>query len=457
MIVLNEVNIADIKRKLDTIAAEILRLTRSRLLLKFNFLDTAIGRLEIYNDDLVFQLATNGQRLYFCSQWVLETFKEEEQKLSRAYLHSILHCIFKHPFVSPKLNKKYWNLAADIAVENILSEMNNEQISCNGVQYQEQMLCRLKEEIRPITAEKVYKYLVDKNYSDDEVEKLAEYFYRDNHGLWWPDEEDEDKKDNEEGEGGEEQSIDMEELMKEWEEISKMLDVDLDTLSKDSDKSDSLIQNLKELNRDKYDYKEFLRKFSVRGEDMLINDEEFDYVYYTYGLSHYGNMPLIEPLEYKETEKINDFVIAIDTSGSVKGEVVQRFLNKTYSMLMMEESFFKKINMRIIQCDDKIQEEVKIESKEDFDTYMKNMKIKGFGGTDFKPVFSRIEELISAKEFDNLKGLIYFTDGYGMYPLTKPTFESAFIYLGYDPERPPTPPWAIKLCLDEEQLTEDLK
>lgn len=452
---MDEKNIADIKRKLDTIAKDILSLTKSRLFINFRFLDTAIGRLDTVNDDLIFQLATNGQRLYFCSQWVLGTYRSEPQRLSRAYLHAVLHCIFRHPFVSPKLNQDYWNLAADIAVENILTEMNSPQISCNGVQYQQQILTIMGKDVKPLTAEKIYKYLLEKNYGEDEIVKLKDYFYRDNHGLWWP--EDDEKPEGDQGDGDSEQSIDLESLMKEWEEISKKMGVDLDTLSKDSDKSQSLTQGLEELNRDRYDYREFLRKFSVRGEDMLINDDEFDYVYYTYGLNHYGNMPLVEPLEYKDTEKICDFVIAIDTSGSVKGAMVQRFLDKTYSILMQQESFFKKINLRIMQCDDTLQEEVTITCKEDFDAYMKNMKIKGFGGTDFRPIFNRVEELIKAKEFKNLKGVIYFTDGYGTYPERKPSFDSAFIYLGYNPERPPTPVWAIKLIMDENELAEDIK
>jgi predicted metal-dependent peptidase len=353
------------------------------------------------------------------------------------------------------LNQDYWNLAADIAVENILTEMNSAQISCNGVQYQQQILTFMRKDVKPLTAEKIYKYLLEKNYGEEEIEKLKEYFYRDNHGLWWP--EDDEKPEADNGDNGAEQPIDLESLMKEWEEISKKLGVDLDTLSKESDKSESLTQGLEDLNRDRYDYKEFLRKFSVRGEDMLINDEEFDYVYYTYGLSHYGNMPLVEPLEYKDTQKICDFVIAIDTSGSVKGAMVQRFLDKTYSILMQQESFFKKINLRIIQCDDALQEEVTITCKEDFDGYMKTMRIKGFGGTDFRPVFNRVEELVKGKEFKNLKGVIYFTDGYGTYPERKPSFDSAFIYLGYNPERPPTPVWAIKLIMDENELAEDIK
>ena len=105
------------------------------------------------------------------------------------------------------------------------------------------------------------------------------------------------------------------------------------------------------MNREKYDYTEFLRKFAVRGEVMKINDEEFDYIFYTYGLKLYEKMPLIEPLEYKEVKRIREFVIAIDTSGSVVGEEVQAFVQKTYNVLKSTESFFSKINLHIIQCD----------------------------------------------------------------------------------------------------------
>ena len=41
-------------------------------------------------------------------------------------------------------------------------------------------------------------------------------------------------------------------------------------------------------------------------------------------------MPLIEPLEYKEVKRIKEFVIAIDTSGSVSGELVQKFIQTAH-------------------------------------------------------------------------------------------------------------------------------
>ncbi|MDE6036138.1 MAG: hypothetical protein K2G36_09545 [Ruminococcus sp.] len=45
--------------------------------------------------------------------------------------------------------------------------------------------------------------------------------------------------------------------------------------------SAGLLQNLEAVNREKYDYSEFLRKFAVYGEVMKIDEDEFDYNFYT--------------------------------------------------------------------------------------------------------------------------------------------------------------------------------
>ena len=163
-------------------------------------------------------------------------------------------------------------------------------------------------------------------------------------------------------------------------------------------------------------------------------------------------MPLIEPLEYKEVKRIKEFVIAIDTSGSTSGELVQTFLQKTYNILKSTESFFTKINLHIIQCDADIQEDVKITSQEEFDKYINTMKIRGLGGTDFKPVFTYVDELIKNKEFSNLKGLIYFTDGFGDFPGRKPDYETAFVFIDDDYNNYDVPPWAIKLILKSDEI-----
>ena len=247
------------------------------------------------------------------------------------------------------------------------------------------------------------------------------------------------------------------ELEEKWKEISERMLVDLETSSKEwGDKSDSMLQGIKKINRDKYDYATFLRKFSTLKEDIQINDDEFDYVYYTLGMKRYGNIPLIEPLEYKEVRKIRDFVIAIDTSGSCAGEVVQKFLDKTFSIFMQQENFFRKINLHIIQCDAEIQDVVKITDKTEFEYYIRNLEFKGFGGTDFRPVFEYVNTMIDAGEFDDLKGLIYFTDGNGTYPKRRPPYETAFIFVDDDEFEYQVPSWAMKLVLETSDITEEV-
>ena len=248
----------------------------------------------------------------------------------------------------------------------------------------------------------------------------------------------------------------QQELQALWKQISERAQVDIETASRKwGDLKGGLHQNLNQVNREKYNYASFLKRFSVLGEAMQVNDEEFDLIFYTYGLKLYENMPLIEPLEYKEVKRIKEFVIAIDTSGSVQGKIVQTFVQKTYNILKQTESFFTKINLHIIQCDTEIQEDVRITNAEEFEKYIRSMTLHGFGGTDFRPVFTYVDQLIENKEFDNLKGLIYFTDGDGTYPTKKPNYDTAFVFLDEDYiETPNVPSWAIKLVLSTDDVME---
>jgi len=95
---------------------------------------------------------------------------------------------------------------------------------------------------------------------------------------------------------------------------------------------------------------------------------------------------------------------------------------------------------------------VKITSQAEFDDYLQNMTLRGFGGTDFRPVFAHVDELIAKGEFDNLKGLIYFTDGLGVYPSRRPDYDAAFVFLEEDYHDREVPPWAMKLILQPEEI-----
>ena len=119
---------------------------------------------------------------------------------------------------------------------------------------------------------------------------------------------------------------------------------------------------------------------------------------------------------------------------------------------MQEDSYFSRVNIHIIQCDAEIQEDVVIKNRNEFEAYLKSMNIRGLGGTDFRPVFRYVDQLIEEKRFRNLKGLIYFTDGYGTFPENKPTYTTAFVFVEEGYEIPVVPPWAIKLVLQHEDI-----
>ena len=63
-----------------------------------------------------------------------------------------------------------------------------------------------------------------------------------------------------------------------------------------------------------------------------------------------------------------------------------------------------------------------------------------------------MEQLIREKEFHDLRGLIYFTDGYGIYPNRMPPFKTAFVFMQEDYTDVDVPVWAIKLILSEDEL-----
>lgn len=467
--------------ELETLAADTLRLARNTLLVNLRFMDAAISRLElISNPDANF--ATDGRLLLYTPKYVLKRYMQEKETVTRDYLHMLFHCIFRHMYVHTLVNQACWNLACDIAVEYSISGLGLKSARVTREVLQEEIFKDLADHKVMLTAEKIYRYYLDQNLPPQKIAYLRGAFYSDEHKIWYLSEE-EKAEQYRLGTGGKQKKIgvlmpgtgsgngeaaDLTELdgvlvpagslstgaqEADWKDVAERLQMDLETFSmKQGRDAGNLIQNLKEVNREKYDYTAFLKKFAVLGEALKINDDEFDYIYYTYGLNLYGKVPLIEPLEYKDVKRIKEFVIAIDTSGSTSGELVQTFLNKTYNILKSTENFFSKINIHIIQCDATIQEDAKITSQEEFDNYLSQMKIHGLGGTDFRPVFGYVDYLREKKEFSNLKGLIYFTDGYGTFPEKKPPYETAFVFIDDEYNNPDVPPWAIKLLLRKDEI-----
>lgn len=456
------------------LAGKIMVYARDELMISMRFLDRALFRMPLIAADSVAAFGVDGETMYYNPEYVLHAFKKEKNACTRAFLHMIFHCIFSHPFHYEKLDRECWDLATDLAVEHVILDLNLQSVKLERDGQMQRILSRLQKQVPILTAEKIYRWLCE------HPEKAAEFFREeplfmwDDHLKWIPVKEtqNQDRRNDSittdtrtamigcheagTGEEGEQEEIDealVGQRQGEWQEVSQHAKTDLEMFSHEQGfGAGSLLLNLNAALRDKYDYGEFLRKFAVLGEEMHVNDDEFDYIYYTYGLQLYDNMPLVEPLEYRENKRIREFVIAIDTSGSCQGKTVERFLRKTYSILKSSESYFERVNIHIIQCDEKIQRDVKVTTDEEFEQYMQDVELCGFGGTDFRPVFEYVDGLIRRHEFQDLKGLIYFTDGQGTFPERMPDYQTAFVFIQEGYSIPEVPVWAIRLILDEEDV-----
>ncbi|MDY3920421.1 MAG: VWA-like domain-containing protein [Candidatus Limivivens sp.] len=419
----------------EEIGLDILKNSRNELYLSMRFLDSALSALRFVPDVGVRPAGTDGTELHFCPDALIEIYQKGRIGISRLYLHMILHCLFCHPWMRKGRKKEVWNLACDIAAEALLDSLYLRCIYRHGSSFRRETYRRLEKEQKVITAEGVYRFLEREWQQTGSLARLREEFTVDNHVLW------------ETGNSGQESP-----KRQEWDERREKMQTEIETISKEaSSDMRELLDQLQIANRQRYDYREFLRKFAVLKEEMKVDMDTFDYIYYNFGMNMYGNMPLIEPLETKETKRVEDFVIVIDTSMSCKGDLVKHFLEETYSILSQAESFFRRLNIHIIQCDDRIQEDQVITKPEEMKAYMENFTVKGQGGTDFRPAFLYVEELLKRHAFQKLRGLLYFTDGYGIFPVKKPSYDTAFIFMKDDYRDVDVPPWAVKIILDAEE------
>ena len=427
----------NLNEKLNMVSRQILLVSRNELYLKMRFLDVALSSFAFVMDENIGTIGTDGLAIYYQPQYLGGLFRENRILVNRVYLHMVLHGIFRHMIRRNGRDQRYYDLACEIAVESIIDEMQHRCVLKSRSWLRRETYRKMKERMKVLTADKIYTALLAMNLSDRELLKLEMEFMVDDH-RYWPDEEDKKKQ---------------QQIENQWQNISEQMETDMDTFSKESsEQSGTLIDHVKVENRERFDYRQFLRKFSVLKEEMTVDQDSFDYVFYSYGLELYGNMPLIEPQEWKEVQKIEEFVIVIDTSMSCSGELVRKFLEQTYAVLSENDSFFRKVNIHIIQCDDQVQTDQVIKSEEELVKYMEDLELRGEGGTDIRPAYEYVEKLRKEHAFTQLKGLLYFTDGQGIYPNKRPSYEVAFVFLKEDYEDAQVPPWAMKLILEEEDL-----
>jgi len=440
------------------------------------FLRAPIEQMERIPDDSVEGLATDGLSLFYGPNAAPD---------ATAVAHLLMHCLFRHPVVPEGVVPKelasrrmpLWDLACDVSAEYLRGEF----FPSGEADFVRREIAEvLPEDVDPRVAGAVYRALMD--LFEDELAPLYARFRRDDHRYWYaspyrtsfaspyrtsfaspPQFRDGEWAEPENRVGkappGRHDSHDArastyaqwlaEALEQRWPSPDALPGGTVRTgrhgLAPGSREERMLLRA-----EGQYDFSRYLRRFATTREELRLDLDSFDAIYYYYGLRRFGNMPLIEPLEVTESFKVESLVIAIDTSGSCTRSIVQRFLAEIERILLCHDSFFSDMEIHIVQCDAIVQSHVVIRSVEAWKKYAKELVIRGRGGTNFTPVFELVERLRRGGALKRLKGLIYFTDGDGVYPRKPPPYETAFVFATRKALSYSLPKWIVPLCLERE-------
>lgn len=416
----------------EELAAELCSIARDRICRKHPYLATALERLKICADDGVETAAADGERLHCNPQWLRARFLEDEHFIDCLLFHSLAHCLLGHIFALGDGDGALAHLACDLQVAFLAADCLPELYACRTDGCFQELHRRFgwMEDLRALE-----QALSTDGFAQTHLDRIRALTALDGHELWRQARQEERARCSG-GEGAAEG----------WRRAARGLRMGSSGTGMGSGTA-SLRQKVALGAAAKAEFAADLRRYATVRENARDDPDSFQTSWYLYGLEVCG-APLIEPLEYHEERRIETLVIAIDTSGSCARGLTQRFLELTRDILLEEGLFFRRFELRIMQCDVKVQRDDRITSMREFERYIDDLTILGGGGTDFRPVFRRIDEHIAAGGLRGLKGMLYFSDGRGIFPSEPPGYEVTFAFLKHRFDDIDVPAWVRRLVID---------
>ena len=142
--------------ELEEIGYRILSEIRTELYLSMRFMGPALDALGYQMDLSTRTVGTDAEMIRFNPQYLMAEFLEHPRRLSRAYMHILIHCLFRHPFSQRVFgDQELFDLCADIAAEAILDSIDAPVLAEIPSDFRESWDRKLTEEVHVLTAEKL--------------------------------------------------------------------------------------------------------------------------------------------------------------------------------------------------------------------------------------------------------------------------------------------------------------
>ena len=403
----NQQEIEEFCRKLFTRA-------KKEICQEMSFLDCALRRLPCHFELKSEFLVTDGKQISYHPLCLYHLYKRSIKLVNRAYVHMILHCLFKHLW-KQKSDARLWDLSCDIAVEWLMDSSVYSCLAAPQSSFRQETYKSIKKEAIEGIAEDIYEALSNRNLQAEEITKLSAEYKVDEHEGWR-----EPYKNQ----------WDNSQVEKKWQELRENMEREMTFFFGDFDSEAERFLNLLKTEVKTYEgycFEQFLHKFGQMHKVLGPSEEEMNYGLYLHGLSMYGNSPLIELEEIDENGRNKDFVVVIDTKAACEEEIIEQFIAQVETTLSIGDSY-KKTLVHILRW---------------------NEKTLSWGREDFRPAFTYVEELIKKGSFKNLLGLFYFTDRAGQFPKQAPSYRTAFVFANRESQGVQVPPWAMKTIFEQ--------
>ena len=199
------------------IAGEIIRDAQNNVIMNLRFLGPAMAALKWEPRIGTAHIACNGAVVFYDPALVIRRFRSEPNSIIRLYLHFI----FRHEYEYDKKRTELWDLACDIAVENVIMEIGLYRTVMKSDAESALKLKVLKDRAGALHAQALYRMMLVEEPSQRETEDLTRLFKRDEHFLWPPDET-------------------LEVSLEQWKKIAERVKADLKSFSQGQSDSESL-------------------------------------------------------------------------------------------------------------------------------------------------------------------------------------------------------------------------
>lgn len=349
---------------------------KAKLLVDFPFFGSLASKVELVLNDDIEAFKANDSKLEYSSMFIDGASVPE---IEFALANSAMHAALKHENRKNNRSGWLWQMATDYAINDMLVDSGLER------PYQ----AHYNKRFEGLYAEEIYALLKDDLLRDDELEYEAD-------NADQVQENDEKKNEQHKDQNRSTEQILDDQLFEEFvlSEIEK---------EKNDSRFPDALKRFFNIEPDgKINWRDELRDAIDRyaRDDFVMMPPNKKYIYSGFYL----------PSATSETFKLT---VAIDSSGSIDDELLSEFLSEL-NFLMLSVAKYK---IDLLVCDEKIRKHKVFYSGDELD-----VEITGGVGTDFRPVFSYIEE-----NLENTNLLLYFSDLNGVFPNSEPNYEVKWV------------------------------